>query len=267
METDRRGGRTESRRGGHTMDEALRTAARALDESRSTAVSTGSGISRESGIPTFREADGIWNRYRPEELATREGFLANPALVWRWYRERLCSARDREPNPGHIALADLERLLTRLVLITQNVDNLHQRAGSTDVIELHGNIERYRCLDHDHPAAFDPAWGDTPPRCRCGSFIRPDVVWFGEPLPASALERAFHEAARCDVFMLIGTSCLVQPAAMLPMVASNAGARLIEVNVAPSEATSRVDIFLRGKSGELLPRLVEEVLALRSGNR
>ncbi len=249
------------------MDEKINAAARILNETRRTTISTGSGISRESGIPTFRDADGLWKQYRPEELATREGFLRNPELVWSWYRQRLLTAREKDPNPGHAACADLERLIPHVVVITQNVDNLHQRAGSTDVIELHGSIERYRCLDHDHPADFDPAWDDSPPRCHCGSPIRPDVVWFGEALPEAALARAFDEAGRCDAFMLIGTSCLVQPAAMLPSVAAHAGARLIEVNIEPSEATCFVDIFLQGKSGEILPRLVEAVTSLRGEDR
>jgi NAD-dependent deacetylase len=247
------------------MIERIETAARALSESRRTVVSTGSGISRESGILTFREADGLWNQYRPEELATREGFLGNPELVWRWYRERLLTAREKEPNPGHRALAELEKAIPHFVVVTQNIDNLHRRAGSTDIIELHGNIERYRCLDHAHPARFDPAWDDTPPRCHCGSLIRPDVVWFGEQLPAAELTRAFEESERCDVFVLIGTSCVVQPAAMLPAVAKGAGATLIEVNIAPSEATRYVDIHLEGKSGDLLPQLVEAVAAIRDG--
>ena len=249
------------------MDDSIEVAARLLIASSRTAVSTGSGISRESGIPTFRETDGLWNRHRPEDLATREGFLRNPELVWRWYRERLLTAREKEPNPGHVALAELERLLPHFVLITQNVDNLHRRAGSADVIELHGNIERYRCLDRSHFHDFDPDWRDSPPRCHCGSLIRPDVVWFGEPLPETALARAFEEAGRCDVLMLIGTSCLVQPAAMLPSIAKNAGAQLIEINVAHSEATYLVDIFLQGESGKILPRIASAVAALRDGER
>lgn len=244
------------------MDEKILAAARVLAASRRTVVSTGAGISRESGILTFRESGGLWDRYRPEELATREGFLRNPELVWRWYRERLLTAREKNPNPGHEALAALERRLPRFVLVTQNIDNLHRRAGSSDIIELHGNIERYRCIDHSHPADFDPAWGEEPPRCHCGSFIRPDVVWFGEQLPEAELVRAFEESGRCEVFMLVGTSCVVQPAAMLPGVAKNAGATLIEVNVEPSEATYFVDIFLQGKSGEVLPRLAEALEAL-----
>jgi NAD-dependent deacetylase len=251
-------------RRGSTVEEKIFDAARILVESVRTVASTGAGISRESGIATFRDSDGLWKRYRPEEIASREGFLSDPGLVWRWYRDRLLTAREKEPNPGHYALAEIERILARFVLITQNVDNLHRRAGSTDVIELHGNIERYRCIDHSHPVDFSEEWGDTPPRCRCGSLVRPDVVWFGETLPPEALSRAFEEASRCDAFLLVGTSCVVQPAALLPAVAKNAGASLIEVNVAPSEATYFTDIFLEGRSGEILPMLVEAVKKMRT---
>lgn len=240
-------------------DEELERAARWLSSSKRTVVSTGSGISKESGIPTFRDADGLWQNHRPEELATREGFLSNPGLVWKWYRERLLQARDREPNPGHFALAELETLLPSLLLITQNIDNLHRRAGSREVVELHGNIEGYRCLEHSHMFELDPSWGDDPPLCHCGSLIRPDVVWFGEPLPTAEIERAFRESERCDVFLVIGTSGLVQPAAMLPSVAKQAGARLIEVNIEDSAITRIVDIMLKGKSGMILPRLVDRV--------
>jgi NAD-dependent deacetylase len=248
--------------GGALLDDNLERAAQWLASSRKTVVSTGSGISKESGIPTFRDADGLWQNYRPEEIATREGFLSNPGLVWKWYRERLLQARDREPNPGHFALADLESLLPSLLIITQNIDNLHQRAGSREVVELHGNIERYRCLEHSHMFEFDPSWGDEPPLCHCGSLIRPDVVWFGEPLPAAELECAFRESGRCDVFLVIGTSGLVQPAAMLPAVAKQAGAKLIEVNVDTSAITRIVDIFLMGTSGTILPRLAARVREL-----
>jgi NAD-dependent deacetylase len=253
-----------ARPGGEHWDEALETAASWLAASRRTAFSTGSGISRESGIPTFREADGLWERYRPEELATREGFLSNPGVVWRWYRERLVTAREKEPNPGHFAIAELGMILPSVVVITQNIDNLHQRAGSGRIIELHGNISRYRCIDNGHAAPFDPAWGDEPPVCHCGSLIRPDVVWFGEQLPAAALEGAFRESSACELFILVGTSGLVQPAAMLPVVAKRAGARLVEVNVAPSEITPIADILLQGKSGEVLPLLAKRVAGILS---
>lgn len=250
--------------GRQEFEEELERAARWLSASTRPIASTGSGISKESGIPTFREADGLWQNYRPEELATREGFLSNPGLVWRWYRERLLQAREKEPNSGHFALAELETLLPSFLVITQNIDNLHRRAGSREVVELHGNIERYRCLEQSHTFVFDPSWGDECPICHCGSLIRPDIVWFGEPLPAAQLECAFRESERSDVFLVIGTSGLVQPAAMLPSVAKHAGAKLIEVNVSPSEITRIVDIMLMGKSGTILPLLVERVREILS---
>jgi NAD-dependent deacetylase len=222
-------------------------------------VSTGAGISKESGIPTFRDLDGLWESHRPEELATREGFASNPGLVWRWYRERLATAEAHEPNPGHYALAELERLLPRLLIVTQNIDNLHQRAGSREVVELHGNINRYRCLEYGHPAEPKAEWGSEPPICHCGSMIRPDVVWFGEPLPEAELECAFKETQRCDLMLVIGTSGLVQPAASLPVLAKQVGAVMIEINASRSELTALADIFLMGPSGEILPRISNNV--------
>ncbi len=248
-----------------SMIEKIKVAAARIARAEKTIASTGAGISKESGIPTFRDSDGLWNGYRPEQLATRDGFLSDPGLVWRWYRDRLLTARDHQPNPGHYALAKLEEILPWFLLITQNVDNLHRRAGSRELVELHGNIERFRCLDHSHYCDWNPAWGDQPPACHCGSMIRPDVVWFGEPLPQIELEAAFGESARCDVFMVIGTSGLVQPAAQLPANAKNAGAFLIEVNVRESAITPIVDLFIEGKSGEELPRIVEEVEKLLVG--
>lgn len=246
------------------MEEKIELAAGLLSRSYRTVVSTGSGISQECGIPTFRGSDGLWNKFRPEELATREAFLGNPKMVWKWYRERLLTAREKEPGPGHFALAELERLLPAFLLITQNVDGLHRRAGSRELVELHGNIGRYRCFEHSHYTELEPGWGDEPPICHCGSMIRPDVVWFGEPLPEAELECAFTETARCSVFMLVGSSCLVQPASLLPSTAKRAGASLIEVNVAPSAATNIVDIFFQGKSGEILPRIVRRVREILS---
>jgi len=223
-------------------------------------VSTGAGISKESGIPTFRGKEGIWKKHNPERLASKEGFLSDPELVWKWYRQRLFTARERAPNPGHVSLAGLEDIIPSFTVITQNVDNLHRRAGSRNVIELHGNIERFKCLDNSHPATFDPGWDDTPPRCPlCGSLIRPDIVWFGETLPAGELRLAFEESSRCDTFLIVGTSGLVQPAAQLPFTAIQNGARIIEVNVAESAFTPYVDLFLEGRSGEILPRLLDRI--------
>ena len=240
------------------INELIEIAAGKLASSRRTIVLTGAGISKESGIPTFREADGIWQNYKPEELATREAFMANPSRVWRWYRERALSVREKQPNPAHYALVELEALLPHFLLITQNIDNLHRRAGSKEIVELHGNIERFKCFDHSHPYELT-SWEDEPPTCYCGSLIRPDVVWFGEPLPQAELECAFAETEKCDVFVSIGTSAVVKPAGLLPYIAKRYNAFLIEVNVEESEVTEIADIVLRGKAAEVLPELVKYV--------
>ncbi len=249
------------------LDKKIDVAAQWFVRSSKIVTSTGSGMSRESGIPTFRGRDGLWNNYRPEELASREGFCSNPGLVWRWYRERLLKAKEKKPNPGHIALAELEKLLPSFLLITQNIDNLHRRAGSKQIVELHGNIYRFRCFEFSHYIEEDPAWGDEPPRCHCGSLIRPDVVWFGEPLPEAELECAFRETQRCDLLLVVGTSGLVQPAALLPSVAKEAGARLIEINIEDSAITPIVNLLIQGKSGEILPRIVKRIKELSNSER
>jgi NAD-dependent deacetylase len=241
------------------LEESIELAAAVIARSRYVVASTGAGISRESGIHTFRDLDGLWGKYRPEELATREGFISNPGLVWRWYRERLAAAHEHAPNAGHCALAEIERMLPRFLIVTQNIDNLHQRAGSREIVELHGNINRYRCLEYGHPAQLDPDWGDEPPLCHCGSLIRPDVVWFGEPLPEAELECAFRESQRCDCMLVVGTSGIVQPAASLPVLAKQVGAAVIEINPSRSEITPLADIFLMGPSGEILPRVAERI--------
>lgn len=254
----------------YCMNSLIDRAASLLAHSTRTAALTGAGISKESGIPTFRDDDGLWGKYRPEDLATLEGFLADPGLVWRWYMQRLFSARTKGPNPGHYALARMEKLLPRFVLVTQNIDDLHRKAGSSDLVELHGNIERFRCLDASHPAVYDPDWGDDPPLCSCGSIIRPGVVWFGEPLPEKEIERAFLESERCDVMLVVGTSGLVSPASHLPLAAKEAGATVIEVNTERSAITPLADIFLEGRSGELLPGIVsrmEDMIKERGGDQ
>ena len=249
--------------------ELLEQAAAWIAESRRPVAFTGAGVSRESGIPTFREATtGFWERYDPYELATVEGFLKNPKLVWEWYAWRRKLIRETEPNPGHAALAGLENLLPGLVLITQNVDNLHRRAGSRGIIELHGNITRVKCFKE---GTLYEDWsdenyrGEVPPRCKaCYSYLRPDVVWFGESLPARALEEAFNSAENCDLMLVVGTSGLVQPAASLPGMARGRGARIIEVNPSPSEITPSAHLFLQGKSGEVLPEIVARVGEIKS---
>jgi NAD-dependent deacetylase len=232
-----------------------------LDHATSIAVLTGAGISAESGIPTFRDAlTGLWEKFRPEELATPEAFQANPKLVWEWYawrREMVASAR---PNAGHEALATLERQCGErevdFTLVTQNVDGLHRAAGSARVIELHGNIRRVKCFDLHHPVETWPA-GNAVPTCpRCGSLLRPDVVWFGEGLAPDGLAAALAAARTCDVFLCVGTSTVVEPAASLPFIAMQSGARVIEVNPQPTPLSRQATLGLRGAAGEMLPLLV-----------
>ncbi len=231
----------------------------AVREVRSVAVLTGSGVSAESGVPTFREAQtGLWARFEPQELATPEAFVRDPRLVWEWYTWRRELVDAAAPNPGHQALAELERSVSQFVLITQNVDGLHRRAGSQNVVELHGNIRRSKCSregDVVEPRGDD---ADVPPSCpRCGASLRPDVVWFGESLPTDALSEALEAARSCDLFISAGTSGLVQPAASLPFEALNAGAVVVEVNPSETPLTRYVDHSLRGKAGEVLPVLVK----------
>lgn len=239
-----------------------------LAEARCVAVFTGAGVSAESGIPTFRDAlTGLWASYDPQALATPQGFLANPKLVWDWYAYRRKLVAATLPNPGHFALAELERLVPELAVITQNVDGLHRKAGSRKVIELHGNITRVRCWRGDKVIEDwdDESYaGEAPPRCElCGNLLRPDVVWFGEPLPQEALAESFRLAGRCDLMLVAGTSGQVQPAASLPPAARQAGARVVEVNPEPGEITPTAHLLLQGKSGEVLPLVVERLKGLR----
>ena len=222
------------------------------------AVLTGAGISAESGIPTFRDAlTGLWAQFRPEDLATPEAFAANPKLVWEWYAWRRELVAKAAPNAGHAALAELERRSGHFALITQNVDGLHARAGSRNVIELHGNLMVDRCFAEGRVLGPADEIPGTPPRCaRCGAPARPGVVWFGEMLPEQALEDAYAAARGCDVFLSVGTSTVVEPAASLPFAAVEAGASVIEVNPARTPLSAHATIVLTGAAGEVLPRLV-----------
>ena len=221
---------------------------------------TGSGISAESGVPTFRDAQtGLWERYDPQELATPEAFARDPRLVWRWYEWRRGLVEEAEPNPGHLALAELERRIPGFTLVTQNVDGLHQKAGSQRIIELHGNIMRSKCSE-EGVIVRDYESEEDPPRCpACSAFLRPDVVWFGEMLPFGALEEASEAARGCDVFLSIGTSSLVYPAAALPHEALENGATLVEINPSATPLTGHADFTLRGPAGEVLPELLLKV--------
>jgi len=234
-----------------------------LKSARHVAVLTGAGVSAESGVPTFRDAQtGLWAKFRPEDLATPEAFRRNPKLVWDWYQFRANAVRAVEPNPGHHALALLAEMFPRFTLITQNVDGLHERAGSRDVIELHGNILKHKCMDCNMALDMRQAASASPPPCPCGkSFYRPDVVWFGENLPVAALDAAKIAAADCEVFFCIGTSTVVYPAAELPFAARRHGATVVEINRDATPLTEEADYVLRGPSGVILPSLVDVLQA------
>ena len=231
---------------------------RVLREARSVAVLTGAGVSAESGVPTFRDAlTGLWSTFKPEELATPEAFRRNPRLVWEWYASRREKAKQVEPNAGHYALAEVERRVPGFTLVTQNVDGLHQRAGSRNVIELHGNITRVKCFTEGTPVS---SWreDEAPPTCpACGDYLRPDVVWFNESLPEGAFEAAERHVGLCDVFFSIGTSSVVYPAALLPEIAFRSRAVVVEINPDDTPLTPLAKFPLRGNSGVVLPQLLK----------
>ena len=232
----------------------------ALRDARHVCVLTGAGVSAESGVPTFRDAqEGLWSKYRPEELATPDAFLADPVLIWRWYRWRRDQVAEAEPNPGHHALAELAELVPRLTLVTQNVDNLHQRAGSRNVIEFHGNIFADRCFADGSLQVADDDNTSVPVCPECGSNLRPGVVWFGEAIPEHALNESCAAAADCDVFLSVGTSSLVFPAAGLAEVANEHGAMVVEINPNPTALSAGFDFALAGNSGTVLPKLVRSM--------
>lgn len=220
---------------------------------------TGAGVSAESGVPTFRGADGLWGRFRAEDLATPEAFTRDPRLVWEWYewrRQRVAAVR---PNPAHVALAALEARVPEFLLITQNVDGLHAMAGSRRMLELHGSLWRVRCIGcgERREDRRVPLPG-KPPRCACGALLRPDIVWFGEALDPGIVERAHEASLRAEVALVIGTSSLVYPAASLPQLARAAGAFVIEVNPEQTSLSRLADVWLRGRAAEIVPALLGE---------
>jgi NAD-dependent deacetylase len=249
-----------------TTEQLIHDAAKRLRKSRRLVILTGAGISKESGVPTFRDAvDGLWAKYDPAQLATPDAFRRNPRLVWDWYEYRRDLVRLAQPNPGHYALADLQRRFPGAQIITQNVDDLHERAGCMDVIRLHGSLAANRCFFdcQGSPTPVDISvlsWDGQsgPPPCpHCGQWVRPDVVWFGEMLPSDQMEAATYASASADVMLVVGTSGVVMPAANLPFIAKRARACVIEVNPVESQITPVADSWLPGPSGEVLPRLVE----------
>lgn len=232
-----------------------------LCQTKQIVVLTGAGISAESGIPTFRGEEGLWKQYRAEELATPIAFIKDPKLVWEWYDWRRGIIASKKPNAGHKILRRWEKIFPNFILITQNIDGLHQKAGSKNILELHGNIWKVRCTEertitenHDIPL------GEIPPHCPdCGALLRPHVVWFGESLDSSVLHKAFQVSSSSEIIFSIGTSAVVQPAASLPLAAAEANAKIVEINPDPTPLTSYADFSFRGKAGEILPLINKEL--------
>jgi NAD-dependent deacetylase len=233
----------------------------ALKKAKYIAVLTGAGVSAESGIKTFRDPDGLWAKLNPMELASVDGFMSNPEIVWDWYQHRREIVNNSMPNPGHYALAEMEGLFPKFTLITQNVDRLHQRAGSKNVLELHGNIIENHCFNCKKPYEGEVTLPDKKlPRCpECGGMIRPSVVWFGEMLPIDALSGAEEAACNCDVFFSVGTSAEVYPAANLPLLAKDNGAFVVEVNPNITPISRYVDARIPFASGLGLPGIIEKL--------
>ncbi len=229
-----------------------------LVRARKVVALTGAGVSQESGISTFRDKDGLWQKFKPEELATPQAFRKNPKMVWEWYDYRRKVIQTVAPNPAHLALAEFEKLFPNFNLVTQNVDSLHQKAGSKNLIELHGNIYRNKCFTCEKlylDSYFDSQ--EIPPRCSCGGLLRPDIVWFGELLPENAIDKAQKLSSQAQVFFSIGTSAMVYPAAWLPYLAKENEAFVVEINTCETEISPWVAELLLGKAGEILPIIAE----------
>jgi len=240
------------------METSINSLKKALKNADRVAVLTGAGVSAESGVPTFRGADGLWKNYRATDLATPEAFARNPELVWEFYNWRRELIGQKTCNPAHRALAELERLIPDFTLITQNVDGLHLLAGSRHLLEIHGNIWRARCTRCGRETLDRaPDMGNRPTCAACCGLLRPGVVWFGESLDPEILRQALEAAERCRVMLVVGTSSVVQPAASLAYTAKSGGALLAEINLARTPNSDLMDIVLMGKAGEILPELVD----------
>ncbi len=243
------------------MDNNILSAAQIIKNARKVCALTGAGISEESGIAPFRGTNSIWEKYDPEEYAYIGAFLNNPAKVWQMIRELIDIIFEAEPNKGHIALAEMEKAGKLNSIITQNVDGLHQAAGSRNVIEFHGNNMRLICLKCDKILKTEKElYREIPPRCHCGGILRPDVVFFGEPIPQRAITESYAEAKTCDIMLVIGTSAVVTPAAEIPLTARENGAKIIEINIESTPLTGIVaDISIFGKAGEVLPEILKNL--------
>jgi NAD-dependent deacetylase len=244
------------------MDGPINKAIGIIKSAQSIFVLTGAGISAESGIPTFRGTDGLWKNYSVTDLATPEAFARNPRLVWEWYQWRQDIINQAEPNPAHYAVAELEKITHNFLLLTQNVDNLHQRAGSKNVLHLHGSIFSARCIDCGNKILYNSKEDyakSALPRCACGGLLRPDVVWFGEPIPQDIWHSALNFLNDADLALICGTSGVVWPAAAIPEIAGQSGTATIEINLEPTPLTNIVNVSLHGKAGELLPRIIQNL--------
>lgn len=239
----------------------IERAANLLQRARSVFVLTGAGVSAESGIPTFRGSEGLWKSYSAEQLATTDAFRRNPELVWEWYHWRQGLIQKADPNPGHRALAEIEERTEKFLLLTQNVDDLHHRAGSKRVLQLHGSIFRTRCSVCGRIEEHAEHAHETLPKCTCGGLLRPDVVWFGEQIPSDVWNEALGFLSRADLAMICGTSGVVWPAAAIPGIACERGIGTIEINLELTAVSSIVDVSLVGKAGEILPELVRRMTA------
>lgn len=235
-----------------------------LEEANVVSVLTGAGVSAESGVPTFRDPGGIWEKFRPEELANFDAFISNPDFVWSWYQHRREIMREVKPNPGHLALAEMENVFEEFNLITQNIDNLHTRAGSKRVTELHGNIERNYCISCKTFYNEVDVTERKVLNCEnCGGLIRPDIVWFGEILPQKAFKHAEDCSKKSDVFLSVGTSAEVYPAALMPLMAKQSGAYVVEINIKPTVMSMDLDELIEGKSGEVLFELINKLKEIK----
>ena len=246
------------------MDELIEKAARIILESKLTIALTGAGISVESGIPDFRSKGGLWDRFDPEEYATIYAFTKTPEKVWLMLKEMEETVDKARPNEAHNGLAELERMGLLQTVITQNIDNLHQEAGSRDVIEYHGNSRSLTCLSCNRKYDYKEKKGEYPPKCECGKILKPDVIFFGEAIPVKAMARSSQFASTCQALLIIGTSAVVSPFNILPRQAKQAGSRIIEINLEKTVLTGHItDIFLQGKASEQVSHVVSAVKELR----
>jgi NAD-dependent deacetylase len=250
------------------MDQSIKEAAGIIVNSKLTIALTGAGISVESGIPDFRSKGGLWDRFDPEEYASIYSFKSNPAKVWNMLKEMEEIVDRASPNKAHIGLSELEAMGLLQSVITQNVDNLHQAAGSRDVIEYHGNSRTLSCLWCNKTYGYKEKKGEYPPKCECGKILKPDVIFFGETIPYSAMERSSELSSSCQALMIIGTSAVVSPFNILPRQAKQVGAKIIEINLERTVLTDYItDIFLQGKASERVGELVSAVKEIRDEKR